>query len=625
MSGLTLYDFRMTRHGEHFVYEFGGFELDARQRVLRTAAGEPVPLQPRVLETLLFLVERGDELLDKDTLMKAIWPNVIVEENSLNQNISLLRRVLGENRDDRRFIVTVPGRGYRFVASVTKRAAGAITSSPGPQPSIAVLPFANLTGDPAKEYLADGMAEELIHALTRVPGLRVTARTSSFAYKGRAIDIRRIGAELGVTAVLEGSVRSTAQRLRITAQLIDAQTGFHFWSQSIDRRLEDLFVVQEELASSVLHALEVPRAGSRQIGDSSSPAPTNNLDAYHLYLQSRPLVVRPSEQNLRGAEALLERAIALDPKFARAFAYLANVRTVLLMFGFARDAHIATAERDVLQALVLDPMLGPAHANLGQIRAMQGRWLEAEEHYDKAATVADDPETRAPRTIALSMAVGHGQKALAEAVEMQRSAPSLPLANIGAALAHLSFGEDAEALRFVDIAISLGQPRELAPVADVKSQVAVRAGRFSEAADLMLASLRPALLAAGADNAVRLVFAALQDPAQKPAAIRTLESLEAAVGAHSLALAEVYRLALWYTMLGALDNAFASISRALDALSRQGIIGFAWGWLWLAEMRPFREHARFQSLAERLGLVEYWRQRGAPDGHELRDGQVRVL
>ena len=198
---------------ERYFYEFGKFRLDpAKRRLLRD--GEPVRLTPKAFDTLLILVQSSGRTLEKDDLMQLVWPDAVVEENNLNQNISALRRALGESPGEHRFIVTEPGRGYRFVADVgttvvpaagsqAERTTSPATSRAAERSSIAVLPFANLTGDPGKEYFGDGMAEELIHTLGRIPGLKVPSRTSSFSYKGRNIDVRQIARDLEVGAVLE--------------------------------------------------------------------------------------------------------------------------------------------------------------------------------------------------------------------------------------------------------------------------------------------------------------------------------------------------------------------------------------------------------------------------------------
>ena len=265
------------------AYEFDQFHVDPVQRLLRSRVdGKPVTLTSKVFETLLYLVEQRGELLEKATLMKAIWPNIVVEENNLNQNISALRRALGEEsggasflRDRTRPRLSIRSRGahaddpsaHSAQQQPATEASAALSTSqpktPTPRSSIAVLPFANLTREPEKEYFSEGLAEELIHLLARVPGLKVPARTSSFAYKGRNVDIRQIARDLEVGAVLEGSVRSAGERIRVTAQLVDAQTGYHIWSETYDRNFGDLFQLQDELAGAVVQALKLTLDGSR--------------------------------------------------------------------------------------------------------------------------------------------------------------------------------------------------------------------------------------------------------------------------------------------------------------------------------------------------------------------------
>lgn len=244
---------------DRVVYDFGPFRVDPqRRRLLLRIEGSALALPPRVFDTLLALIEHRDELLSKSTLMSLIWPHTIVEENSLNRNISLLRRILGEKPGDHSFIVTARGQGYRFVSDVTVPKVVDGTSSdvenreePGDRDdpvgtrtnSVAVLPFANLTGDASKDYICFGIVEELIHRLTSVAGLKVPARTSSFAYKERGADVRLIARKLGVRFVLEGGVRAAGDTLRIGAQLIDGVTGYHVWSQSFDRSTSDLLVL----------------------------------------------------------------------------------------------------------------------------------------------------------------------------------------------------------------------------------------------------------------------------------------------------------------------------------------------------------------------------------------------
>jgi adenylate cyclase len=192
------------------VYEFGEFRFDLGKRLLLRRDGTPVSLTPKAFDTLTCLVEHAGNVLDKDDLMRAVWPGLAVEENNLNQNISILRRALGEGRAERRYIATVPGRGYQFVAPVKSPAEPTSPEGPTEKASIAVLPFSNASTDPEYEYFGDGLADDLISALSRMDRLRVVARTSAFSFKGRHVDVRQIAERLGVNFVLEGSVRKSA-------------------------------------------------------------------------------------------------------------------------------------------------------------------------------------------------------------------------------------------------------------------------------------------------------------------------------------------------------------------------------------------------------------------------------
>src|SRR5512139_1861074 len=227
-----------------------------------------------------------------------------------------------------------------------------------PHSSIAVLPFTNLSGDASKDYFSDGMSEELLNLLARVPGLQVASRTSSFAYKGRNLDIREVGRELGVETVLEGSVRQSGDQVRITAQLIDAETGFHLWSETYERRLADIFQVQDEIAAAIVDKLRIELAPQEQRLAVRDKAPTQNVQAYEFYLQGRDVWKRRGEDNLRKAIDLYQRAIGLDPGFARAHAALASAYVVLPGYtpGPGDEAQLLPmAETAARRALSIDP------------------------------------------------------------------------------------------------------------------------------------------------------------------------------------------------------------------------------------------------------------------------------
>jgi TolB-like protein len=314
------------------AYTFGRFTLHPDRGVL-VADGAECTLRAKSFALLRHFAENPGRIIDRDEIMGAVWPGVFVTDDSIAQCISDIRRALGDS--DHGMLRTLPRRGFLFAPSPSsgtepKRPDGAAVSADAvlpttlPQlpdkPSIAVLPFQNMSGDPEQEYFADGMVEEIITALSRIRWLFVVARNSSFTYKGQAVDVRQVGRELGVRYVLEGSVRKAIGRVRITAQLIEAETGAHLWADHFDGSLEDIFELQDKVASSVagiiepaLHAAEIARSAER---------PTPDLTAYDLYLRAHMAVVS-SARRIPEALRLLEQAIERDPRYGPALGWAA--------------------------------------------------------------------------------------------------------------------------------------------------------------------------------------------------------------------------------------------------------------------------------------------------------------
>jgi TolB-like protein len=271
---------------ELHIYEFDDFRIDPRARLL-LRRGEPVPLTPRVFDTLLYLVQNHGKVLQKEELMTKIWPDAVVEENNLNQNVSTLRRVFGESRGENRYIVTVPGHGYRFAAHVVENnTEGPSTQS---QQTIAVLPFVNISADPENAYFCEGLAEELLNALARLEGIKVAARTSAFVIGDKNKSVNEIAAALGVKSILEGSVRRSGNRLRITAQLVNAADGYQLWSERYDREMRDIFDVQDEITLAVIDALKVQLLGKDKAA--LLKRYTDNTEAYQLYFEGSLFLV----------------------------------------------------------------------------------------------------------------------------------------------------------------------------------------------------------------------------------------------------------------------------------------------------------------------------------------------
>jgi TolB-like protein len=302
--------------------KFGPFRLDFGQRTL-SRKGTPVRLGGRALDILCALALAKGNVVTKDALMALVWPNQIVEDNAIQVQVSALRKALDEEAVGQNYVITVPGRGYRFIGlqpPPSSALQGDDDRSPAVR-SIAVLPFQNISSDPEQEYFADGMVADIIAGLSRIKWLFVITRNASFVFKGKAIDVRQVGQELGVRYVLEGGVRKSGDRVRITVQLIEAETGTHLWVERYDRMLDDIFALQDEITMKVIGAIE-PSLRRAEIERVRRKRP-DSLDAYDLVLRALPLVYSHIAEDAATAIPLLEGALKLDTGYAAAHAFLA--------------------------------------------------------------------------------------------------------------------------------------------------------------------------------------------------------------------------------------------------------------------------------------------------------------
>jgi TolB-like protein len=307
-------------------FRFDDFVLDPDRRELRRG-GSLIAVEPQVFDVLELLIRARDRVVSRDDLLRAVWHGRIVSEATLSSRVNSARAAIGDNGEEQRLIRTLPRKGVRFVGEVYEDVSAGLvaeTESVKPHladpegPSIAVLPFTNMSGDPEQDYFADGMSEEIITALSRCSGLFVIARNSSFTYKGQAVDIRRVGRELGVSYVLEGSVRQGGERLRITGQLIDVRSGGHLWSNRFEGDLRDIFDLQDRISEHVVAALE-PALRSAEIERRKRNRP-NNLPAYDLLLRAYELEYDFTADSMTAALECLEKALAVDPAYAPAMA-----------------------------------------------------------------------------------------------------------------------------------------------------------------------------------------------------------------------------------------------------------------------------------------------------------------
>jgi TolB-like protein/Tfp pilus assembly protein PilF len=349
------------------VYRFGPFVLDVADRSLKRQ-GAPISLTPKTFDLLVALVENAGRLVEKDALMRRVWPDVAVEEGNLTKGVFSLRHLL-EGDGATKCIETVPKRGYRFTADVTTSQEEPAASTPpaveataGPQEnSIAVMPFTDMTAARDNEFFCEGMSEEIINALGRVPELRVASYTSSLRFRGKAGDPQSIGRELKVAWLLEGSVRKVGETVRIAVQLVRADDGFSAWSGRFDRKLGDIFSVQDDIAGMIAQTL------THRVAKASAPlvtSKTSHNEAYSLYLEGRYLWNKRPGDVVWQAIDRFERAISIDPNFAPAHAALASVYGTLgaWEYGILPPAEaLAKAKAAAKRALELDPQLAAAH------------------------------------------------------------------------------------------------------------------------------------------------------------------------------------------------------------------------------------------------------------------------
>jgi len=312
------------------LYQFNDFVLDTGRRELRRGV-LLIAVEPQVFDLLEFLIRSRDRVVSRDDVMAAVWHGRIVSEATLSSRVNSARSAIGDNGEQQRLIRTLPRKGVRFVGEVREQpdppSPGEMAPPPEAavprltEPSIAVLPFTNMSGDPEQDYFADGIVEDIITALSRCSGLMVIARNSSFIYKGKAVDIREVGRDLGVRYVLEGSVRRGGDRLRISGQLIDATSGMHLWADRFDGDPNDVFELQDRITESVVAAIE-PTLQLAEVERRRS-SPPSQLDAYDLLLRGYGLADAFTPDSTAAALACLDQALAIDPTYAPAMAMAA--------------------------------------------------------------------------------------------------------------------------------------------------------------------------------------------------------------------------------------------------------------------------------------------------------------
>lgn len=507
---------------------FGDYVLDQERREL-TLRGQVVAVGPQVFDLLLHLVRNRDRVVSKDDLLEAVWGGRIVSESTITSHINAVRKSIGDSGGEQRLVRTVARKGFRFVgeikfgeigdkrpsggASVVEHASSESREPPSAlvlpdKPSITVLPFQNMSGDPEQDYFADGVVEDIIAALSRIRWLFVIARNSSFTFKGRAVDVKEVGRELGVRYVLEGSVRRSGNKLRITGQLIDATTGTHLWAERFEGTLDDIFELQDRVTESVVGAIS-PQLERAEI-ERAKRKPTESLDAYDYYLRGMAKLHSGSRDAIEMALSLFNKAIELDPEFASAYAGAAwchfwrklngwmseraqeiaeGVRLARLAVELGRDDAVAltrgghafahlTGDLDggvalLDRAVLLNPNLATAWFLGGALRALRGETDVAIEHLAHAVRLSPlDPEMfRMQVGMALAnFFAGQFDSASAWAEKALGNLPSLLVAVALVAASHALAGRTEEAreamrrLRALDRSLRVSNLKDWLPI-----------------------------------------------------------------------------------------------------------------------------------------------------------------
>lgn len=622
----------------HVRYEFGDFTLDvAQQRLLRRDTGKAIPIAGKVFDTLVYLVEHAGELLDKDLLLRAIWPGLIVEENSLTQNISTLRQVLGETRSENRYIATIPRKGYRFVAEVTRSDADGLSGSveataaatpsvaiplkrgrsgwliagvaalalliamitvfftsteparppPAAGQTLAILPFKPLLPAGRNESLELGMTESLISRLGRHSPQAISPLSSVRGFATLDQDPIAAGRALGVDTVLDGSLQRSGDRLRVSARLLRVTDGQQLWAQDFDQDFTTIFDVQDAIAARVAQALSVRWAGP---GSTRGAPYTRDPEAYALYASGRVAWTRHTEAGLLQAIDFFEQAIARDPDYALAYTGLADSLAVLGVFGIrAPNEVFPSARRAAEKALSIDPDLAAAHAALGHILLQyEHDGAGAVREYERATSLDPSFALIHHRRGLLFAMQGDADAALAAYARAQELEPLWLSPRVAAGCYHYYLKHYDESIRLLEQVIALDDRLPNARNCMIRSLIA------KEDYDRAFVELDKGPIQAPGSTALRAQALALSGRNEEARA--ELDRVLERSRRHYVA---AYDIALIYATLAETDNTFLWLERAME--DRSTLLVF------LAQEPVFdalHTDPRFASLVKRVGIFK---------------------
>jgi TolB-like protein/Flp pilus assembly protein TadD len=542
-------------------YEFGAFRLDIRgYRLL--FGNEPAQLSPKAFITLLLLVQNRDRVVTKREILNGVWPDTYVGEGNLAQIIFVLRKALGENKDNQ-YIVTIPGVGYRFVAFVNEicvpeahesaisermRAARNIINS------VAVLPLLNVSPDKELEYFSDGITESIINALTQLTKLRVVPRSTVFRFKNTQADPQEVGRELGVRAVLTGRVMLFGERLMVNVELIDVAHESQLWGEQYNRKFADIFEVQEEISKTISQKLLVKLSGEEQ--KRITKRHTRVAEAYRHYLRGRSYWNKRTEYFFEKGLEHFSQAIELDPTYALAYAGLADSYILLGVYGmYAPDHVMPKAKAAAVRALQLDESLGEAHISLAYISAFyEWNWKSSEAEFKKAIQLNPEYATAHHWYAFLLAVIGRLSEALLEIKLAQQLEPQTLIITADVGLTYYLWRQYDKAIeeceKTLNIDAAFSEAHMLLGVSYAQQ------GRFKPA----ISELSEAVTLSGGNLLMKALLGyALAESGEKDEARKIVDELIAAAPERYSA---PYNFALVYAGLGEIDNTLAKLQEA---------------------------------------------------------------
>jgi len=573
------------------MYEFGPFRIDT-ERYLLMRGEESIPLSPKVFETLLFLVKHHGEVRKKDEIINSVWPDTFVEESNLAQNIFLLRKALGEEKNEHRYIVTIPGVGYRFVAAVTEQAALQV---PQPQPiaartvsSIAVLPFKNLAGEDGDKFLGSGLADALIMRLSSIRDLKVKPTAAVLKFNDVREDPLAIGLELNVDALLDGVYQREADKIRVSVQLVSVKDGVTLWAAKFDENLTDIFAIQDSISEQVVRSLALKLSGDerRQLKESY----TLNPEAFQLFVKGRYFWNQRTSEGLKKSLEYAQQAIAVDPSYAAAYVGLADSYNLLGAQHnvLAPGDSFPKARAAALRALEIDDKLAEAYASLGFINCcFEWDWQAAAENYLKAIELKPNYATAHHWYGELLGTVGQFDEACAELHRAQELDPLSLAINVDTAACFYYSRQYQQSERqlnnllelnptFIRAYVLLGKVHEQKGESEKAVEMLTRALELAPDDPVTMSVLAHALATAGRSVEARNILADLEAIGNR----RYVSSLQMAA----------IRIAL-----GETDQALEALEQAYDNRDVELV------WLKINPVfDPIRSDARFVELVERV-------------------------